>query len=610
MVITIIQVSSCLWQIAAPEPCRSSAHEVFCTFSRPCALTHFGSSGHLLFFTRDNPFADRDTLGLKVTEAPDFKSEPQIEAIPVFADDNITVYSIPIVPTPHGSCNLPVAAETPILNASLKRMREPSPDLPSKRPSLHPSSLATDDSTAPLSDSPLLNRFMDDPQFDPTSLTGDEADAWRRLIIEYMFTWTEPLPKHRPPSMPRGRKGKRGKDIKSTEASNAPLLSAEAIFASLPQTPFLVGNTVNKPLRRGPKGKSPAGSMKPLPAFTASMQDASMAYIVVGPRVRGKFDVKRAAELGLYGPLRGNVARGESVTFTVDDGAGGTLQRTVNPEDCVGEHETTKVRPLSLLHSNVLSKCVKVVMIFDVPAPDHIESLISAFAAPAYSNFRVKHPDSRKDYAVHAIYHLLGSGVLEDERYKSFMGGFSDDTQHIICSPDHNPDPLTFTSAGLSQLRLNQLDPDMFPLPHYSTNPRKDLSCTSRLPQRLILLTPFVTSVVTRLPPRCSSMQPNSYVDVRPPRPVAIDPVLREKDKFHPTIAAETPPGLSPVAKEKFRNAQDAVATRLIELDGNVPRAGDELVVIPLGTSSAVASRYRNGDYLVRFSFPWLLITG
>jgi ribonuclease Z len=42
--------------------------------------------------------------------------------------------------------------------------------------------------------------------------------------------------------------------------------------------------------------------------------------------------------------LRGKVARGETVSFTVDDGAGGEVQRTVKPEDCMGEHETTKVR--------------------------------------------------------------------------------------------------------------------------------------------------------------------------------------------------------------------------------------------------------------------------
>lgn len=122
----------------------------------------------------------------------------------------------------------------------------------------------------------------------------------------------------------------------------------------------------------------------------------------------------------------------------------------------------------------------KVVIILDVPTPDHIESLVSSFATPAYSPFRVKNCTYRNGYAVHVIYHLLGSNVLEDERYKSFMSGFSDDTQHLISSPDHGPDRLTFTSAGLSQLRLNQLDSEMFPLLHHRATPRKDLSCALR----------------------------------------------------------------------------------------------------------------------------------
>ena len=119
----------------------------------------------------------------------------------------------------------------------------------------------------------------------------------------------------------------------------------------------------------------------------------------------------------------------------------------------------------------------KAVIILDVPTPDHIDSLVSAFDTPAYSPFRMKQPASRKDCAVHVIYHFLGSNVLEDERYKSLMNGFSDETHHLISSPDHNSNPLTFTSAGLSQLRLNQLDPEMFPLLHYSTDSRKGFSC-------------------------------------------------------------------------------------------------------------------------------------
>ena len=122
----------------------------------------------------------------------------------------------------------------------------------------------------------------------------------------------------------------------------------------------------------------------------------------------------------------------------------------------------------------------KAVIILDVPTPDHIESLVSAFATPAYSPYRVKNRTYRNGCAVHVIYHLLGSNVLEDERYKSFMNGFSDDALHLISSPDHSPDRLTFTSAGLSQLRLNQLDSEMFPLPHHRATPRKDISCALR----------------------------------------------------------------------------------------------------------------------------------
>lgn len=66
-------------------------------------------------------------------------------------------------------------------------------------------------------------------------------------------------------------------------------------------------------------------------------------------------------------------------------------------------------------------------MIFDVPSPDHIPSLVSAFAETAfYSRLCSKREEDRKDYLVHAIFHLCGNDVLEDNRYKEFMNKFSD----------------------------------------------------------------------------------------------------------------------------------------------------------------------------------------
>ena len=103
-------------------------------------------------------------------------------------------------------------------------------------------------------------------------------------------------------------------------------------------------------------------------------------------------------------------------------------------------------------------------------------------------------------------------------------------------------------------------------------------------------------SVVSQLPPQCSHMQPNNYVDIRPPRRVIVDPVTAEKDKFHPAMSAEMQPELPLMTREKFSKTKDIIKRRLAKLGDSVPNTGDELVVVPLGTNSAISSRYRNGE--------------
>lgn len=127
----------------------------------------------------------------------------------------------------------------------------------------------------------------------------------------------------------------------------------------------------------------------------------------------------------------------------------------------------------------------------DVPSPGHIPSATAAFEkSPFYQQFRSK---SCEEYTVHAIFHICGEGVLEDARYKDFLGGFADsvhvrvqlsycenahkyDTrQHLIASREYTADPATFTSAAFNQLKLNQLDKEMFPVPKVELSPRKNL---------------------------------------------------------------------------------------------------------------------------------------
>lgn len=43
--------------------------------------------------------------------------------------------------------------------------------------------------------------------------------------------------------------------------------------------------------------------------------------------------------------------------------------------------------------------------------------------------------------------------------------------KHVVASRKYLPDPITFTSAAYSQLRLNQLDPHIFPIQKYSCIP-------------------------------------------------------------------------------------------------------------------------------------------
>lgn len=71
----------------------------------------------------------------------------------------------------------------------------------------------------------------------------------------------------------------------------------------------------------------------PLPIPTAEEQATDMVYILEPPPVRGKFDVKRAAELGVpNGPIRGKLVKGEDIE--VEDPKTGEKRR-VRPSDCL-----------------------------------------------------------------------------------------------------------------------------------------------------------------------------------------------------------------------------------------------------------------------------------
>ncbi|KAI0674372.1 hypothetical protein C8Q78DRAFT_967526 [Trametes maxima] len=513
---------------------------MLCADSTIPKLEVFGPTGLMQYLASMRSYTYRTTMAVKAVEAPSVPAQslPSSEKpTPLFQDECLTVYSIPLYPSSATDGPEPRRSLlSPAAERMLKRKRTPSPPGPSKRRSPPITDRAIDSTSAV---PPTLTSRARSPRFDASTLTGEDAQEWRKLMLQEMFPMQEV--DKADPALSSKEKARvalvRAKKTKTTEDDAVPrakpLIGMEKRSVRLP---------------RLAEGDAHVPSTLPV-----------LAYLLVGPSVRGKFDVKKAEALGVpRGPIRGKLTKGETITFEVDDGDGGKIQRTVKPEDCVG--------PTEIAQS---------VLIVDVPTPAHIPSLLSAFTeTPFYSQYRSKVEAVRKEHPVHAVFHLCGEGVLEDERYTEFMNGFSDHTHHVISSKEHTSDKVVFGKSALVQGKLNQLDPDMFPVPKYNLSPARKLADVDRLPRN------------------ATPSQRNVTVHVRPLRAPEIDDKARE-DEFDPLALSGTLPTLS----DSVRNRFDEVKAQVNERMGRgspAAQPGDDIIITPLGTGSAVPTSLRN----------------
>lgn len=224
---------------------------------------------------------------------------------PTYADKNVTVYSIPLFPEVDKEGYPFESNEEP--SSKRKRRASPTPPLRGSRDE----GFSTETEDLPLKDRMRLNGFL------PTNLVGQDAEEWRGMVVRNMF----------PARNPKAGKGK----VEDVDA-DPPYVSS---------------------LRRHPGSFNPAGSDRQLPRMKLTKdskpitpyQRPSLAYIITGPKTRGKFDAKKADELGLVGKLRGLVASGNTVTFTMTDVDGKEIERTVRPDECVGPGDNPAVCP-------------------------------------------------------------------------------------------------------------------------------------------------------------------------------------------------------------------------------------------------------------------------
>ena len=101
---------------------------------------------------------------------------------------------------------------------------------------------------------------------------------------------------------------------------------------------------------------------------------------------------------------------------------------------------------------------------------------------------------------------------------------------------------------------------------------------------------------VTGLPPNTRLMERDLRVDVRPSR----EPRFEFTSDDHEMIcaAAADPQSVQlPVPTlNAFAKAQARYAEISADSENQEPKPGDDVVVVPLGTSSAVPNRYRNSE--------------
>ncbi len=98
--------------------------------------------------------------------------------------------------------------------------------------------------------------------------------------------------------------------------------------------------------RRRSRGSLPNGFHKQLPKFSSNLPPSShsptLSYLVIGPQYRGKFNAEKARELGVVGPDRGRLTKGETITIQVKVGEE-LVESVIKPEDVLGEPERRSV---------------------------------------------------------------------------------------------------------------------------------------------------------------------------------------------------------------------------------------------------------------------------
>lgn len=293
--------------------------------------------------------------------------------------------------------------------------------------------------------------------------------------------------------------------------------------------------------------KWPGAKIDELPKSKPS--PVAMSYIIRNHRQRGKFMTAKAKELNVpMGPLCAKLVSGLSVQSM--DG------KTITPEMVLAE-----------------GKEGGGVAVIDLPDIDYVESLIN----------RSEWNSEGIMAGVGAVLWLLGTGVVQDHRLRTFMNDHPQ-WKHIISSPDYCPNYLAMSSSASAAIRLSQVNKHIFPLPVHDNNlppqrsgelyeilgsmegsKREDVVSTQAIPAQRGLMCQLEPSFEIQETAIVPFLDTASLVECMPKK------VLR-----------------------LARTAREKVATDVTGNADNQELPSGDAEIVTLGTGSALPSKYRN----------------
>ncbi|KAK7736995.1 hypothetical protein SLS53_006751 [Cytospora paraplurivora] len=287
----------------------------------------------------------------------------------------------------------------------------------------------------------------------------------------------------------------------------------------------------------GPVPDIPVLTRTPWPATRISRlpptspSTQSICYIVKGQPRRGKFNVQEAQKHGVAKQDYKKLIAGETVK--------GNEGTDVTPEMCIGE--TIEGRGF---------------VVVDLPDVSYLEPFLA----------RTEWSTDALMKTVDIIYWILGPGVVTDPRIQAFMQD-RQSLKHSVFSPDASPNYVAMESAAGNLIRSHRIDPERFPLPVYSNKSEGQHSEVFEAARTgaKVQLAPRVIFQDEEIVPLMDTVSPLTGLN---------QGVIRMADK----------------ARTKL--SDPAFLANIEDTEKDIPNRDAE--IIPLGTGSALPSKYRN----------------